>query len=102
LTELLARHAVAPAPVEQFVVKSSVIRRRALRWIVAFLIITALFVPMGIDINRSTGLPLLPNAQKMVVPPAVSRAAYEISRVAQLPPNSKVLVCVRLRCRSVW
>ena len=47
LKELLTQHAVAPASVEQFVVKGSVIRRRALRWLVAFLIIAALFVPIG-------------------------------------------------------
>jgi hypothetical protein len=92
LRELLTQHAAAPASVEQFVVKSSAIRRRALRWFVAFLIIAALLVPIGIDINQLTGLPLLPSAQKMVVPPAVSAAAFEISRLAQLPPNSKVLV----------
>jgi hypothetical protein len=92
LKELLTQHAVAPAAVEQFVVKGSGIRRRALRWIVAFLIITALFVPLGIDLNQLTGLPLMPNAQKMVPLPAVRSAAYEISRVAQLPPDSKVLV----------
>ncbi len=92
LKELLTQHAVAPAAVGQFVVKGSGIRRRALRWIVAFLIITALFVPLGIDLNQLTGLPLMPNAQKMVPLPAVRSAAYEISRVAQLPPDSKVLV----------
>ena len=92
LKELLTQHAVAPASVEQFVVKGSAIRRRALRWIVAFLIITALFVPLGIDLNQLTGLPLLPIAQKMIIPPAVGKAAYEVSRLAQLPPNSKVLI----------
>jgi hypothetical protein len=92
LKELLAQHAVAPAAVEQFVVKGSAIRRRALRWIVAFLIIVALFIPIGFDINQLTGLLLMSNAQKMVPLPTVRSAAYEISRVAQLPPNSKVLV----------
>ncbi len=92
LTELLSQHAVAPASVEQFVVKGSAINRRALRWIVAFLIIAALFVPVGFDLNQLTGLPLLPNAQKMIIPPTVGQAAYEISRLAQLPPNSKVLI----------
>jgi len=91
LKELLTQHAVAPASVEQFVVKSSAIRRRALRWIVAFLIIFALFVPVGIDINDLMGLPLLPKATTMVVPPATGSAAFEISLVTQ-QPNSKVLV----------
>ena len=93
LKELLTQHAVAPASVEQFVVKGSVIRRRALRWIVAFLIIAALFVPIGFDINQLTGLPLLPNVTKMVVPPAVNRAAFEISKLAQLPPIPKCWSC---------
>ena len=88
MKELLTQHAVAPASVEQFVVKGSAIRRRALRWIVAFLIIAALMVPIGFDLNQLTGLPLLPNAQKLIVPPAVGKAAYEISRVAQLPPGA--------------
>jgi len=92
LKELLTQHAVAPAAVEQFVVKGSAIRRRALRWIVALLIITALLVPIGNDLNKLTGLPLLPSATSMIVPPAVSSAAFEVSRVAQLPPGSKVLV----------
>jgi len=92
LRELLTQHAVAPAAVEQFVVKGSVIRRRVLRWVVAFLIIAALLVPIGIDINQSTGLMLMPNVQTLVPPPAVSKAAVEIAQVAQLPPNSKVLV----------
>jgi hypothetical protein len=92
LRELLTQHAVAPAAVEQFVVKDSAIRRRALRWVVAFLIIIALLVPIGNDLNRLTGLLLMPNVTSMVVPPAVRSAAFQISQIAQLPPNSKVLV----------
>jgi hypothetical protein len=91
LKELLTQHAVAPASVEQFIVKGSVVRRRALRWVVAFLIIAALFIPMGIDINRSTGLPLMPTATNMFMPPANMSAAVQIAKIAQLP-NSKVLV----------
>jgi hypothetical protein len=96
LKELLTQHAVAPASVEQFVVKGSTIRRRALRWIVAFLIITALFVPIGIDLNQWTGLPLLPSATSLVpspaVMPAVGNAAVAIAQLAQMPAGSKVLV----------
>ncbi len=58
----------------------------------AFLIIVALLVPIGNDINKLTRLPLLPSATSMIVPPAVSSAAFEVSLMAQLPPNSKVLV----------
>jgi hypothetical protein len=92
LKELLTQHAVAPVSVEQFVVKSSAVRRRTLRWLVAFLIITALFVPFGVNLNMSTGLPLMPTATNMVVPPAVSSAAYQISQMAQLDPGARVLV----------
>jgi hypothetical protein len=92
LKELLTQHAVAPASVEQFVVKGSVIRRRALRWIVAFLIIFALFIPVGLDLNQLTGLALLPTATRLTVPSPVQAAAFEIARLAQLPPDSKVLM----------
>jgi hypothetical protein len=92
LRELLTQHAVAPASVEQFVVKGSAIRRRALRWLVAFLITTALIVPIWFDINQSTGLPLMPNATSMVVPDANESAALEIARLVQLPTQAKVLV----------
>jgi hypothetical protein len=96
LKELLAQHAVAPASVEQFVVKGSAIRRRALRWIVAFLIIVALAVPFGNDINQLTGLTLLPTATNLIpspeVMPAVGEAAYQISQIAKMAPNTPVLV----------
>jgi hypothetical protein len=91
LKELLTQHAVAPASVEQFIVKGSTVRRRALRWLVAFLIIAVLFVPFGFDINQLTGFPLLPTATKMMVPDANMSAAVQIAQVAQLP-NSKVLI----------
>ncbi len=92
LKELLTQHAVAPAAVEQFVVKGSVIRRRTLRWIVAFLILGAIFLTKGIDINAVAPVPLVPKVQEMVLLPAVREAAFEISKLAQLPPDSKVLV----------
>jgi hypothetical protein len=96
LKELLAQHAVAPASVEQYLVKGSAIQRRALRWTVAFLIILALLVPIGFDLNQLTGLPLMPSATSLVpspaVMPAVGSAAVTIAQVAQMPAGSKVLV----------
>ena len=57
LKELLGQPTAAPASLEQFVVKSSAIRRRSLRWVMAALIIFALIIPAArwVDFNALTG-----------------------------------------------
>jgi hypothetical protein len=92
LKELLTQHAVAPASVEQFLVKGSAIRRRMLRWVVTFLMALALLTPIAFNINERTGLPLLPDAMNMVVPIPNQNAAVEIAKLAQLPAQAKVLI----------
>jgi hypothetical protein len=91
LKELLGQPTAAPASLEQFVVKSSAIRRRALRWTMAALIIFALIIPAArwADFNALTGVDFLPRIDKMVPAPAVSKAADEWRR---LPANARVLV----------
>jgi hypothetical protein len=92
LKELLTQHAVAPASVEQFLVKGSAIRRRMLRWVVTFLLALALLTPIAFNINERTGLPLLPDAMNMVVPMPNQAAAVKIAELAQLPAQARVLV----------
>ncbi len=95
LKELLGQPTAAPASLEQFVVKSSPIRRRTLRWAMAALFIFVLMIPGAIDLNGwlsslSGGkVEILPNVKTMVVPATVSALAAQIKA---LPANSKVLV----------
>ncbi len=91
LKELLGQPTAAPAALEQFVVKSSAMRRRALRWTMAALIIFALLIPAAqwADFNALTGVDFLPRIDKMVPAPAVSKAVDEWKR---LPANARVLV----------
>ena len=91
LKELLGQPTVAPASLEQFVVKGSALRRRALRWTMAVLIIFALTIPAAkwADFNALTGVDFLPRIDKMVPAPAVSKVVNVWQR---LPANAKVLV----------
>jgi hypothetical protein len=95
LKELLGQPTAAPASLEQFVVKSSAIRRRSLRWTMAALIIFVLMLPGALSLNglltsmAGEKVEILPNVQTMYVPAAVTSMAVQIKA---LPESAKVLV----------